>query len=437
MANFAFAAFLFCVFTNLYAQEQPGPGYTSYRQGMMLAKSNKCNDAIVKFQEALKLEPENYKYQFQLGKCYYKLRNYEQAINAFEYTTQLNPNYTAAYSLTAKLYSSNQDWDNAILNYEQAFQYESNTQRRVQYKLLIISMLKKADRTSEMARHIEDAKSVAPDNPEILYLDAKIKNEDGDYQGAKEDLLVAVEKMGEAPPAKSAKYYYELGYAYNKLNDYDNAQDAWQKANFGPYKKLIARERSLNSPKYYYSMAISYYYSSQYEEARAQIQKALELQKDFSPGYTLMAKMARKQGKYGDAVNHLEKAIGMEANDSKKLKLQMMATQWQMDAGDFSGALSNANELLSKSPSNSRIGYMKALAQYKLGQYSASISTIDGLLNSGSLDNKTKAQLSFILGMAAKESSDAERAKEAFKNAMYGPFKPAAKNELDKLMGKS
>ena len=86
---------------------------------------------------------------------------------------------------------------------------------------------------------------------------------------------------------------------------------------------------------------------------------------------------------------------------------------------------------------NSKIMYYKSLAQFNLGQYSASMSTAEEALTSGSLDAKSKAKFNFIIGMAAKNSSDVEKAKDAFKNAMYGPFKPAAKNELDKLVGKS
>jgi predicted Zn-dependent protease len=85
-------------------------------------------------------------------------------------------------------------------------------------------------------------------------------------------------------------------------------------------------------------------------------------------------------------------------------------------------------------PGNPRILYTKALSQYYLGQYESSISTLESLM-AASNNNRDKAKYNFIIGMAAK-NTDVEKAKNAFRAAMYGPYKPAAKNELDRLMGK-
>ena len=104
-----------------------------------------------------------------------------------------------------------------------------------------------------------------------------------------------------------------------------------------------------------------------------------------------------------------------------------------MGTEDFSGALSSANDILGSQPNNLRVMFYKAQAQYQMGQYGSSISTLESLL-SGTNDAKSKAKYNFVLGMAAM-NTDVERAKTAFKAAMVGPYKPAAKNELDKLMG--
>ena len=78
---------------------------------------------------------------------------------------------------------------------------------------------------------------------------------------------------------------------------------------------------------------------------------------------------------------------------------------------------------------------MKAKAEYNSGRYNDAIRTLEELLTAG-VDTKAKAKYSFMLGMAAKKAGDYSKARDSFKNSMYGPYKPAAKIELDGLSEK-
>ena len=71
-------------------------GRASYIQGENLRKQNKCDEAVLKYQEAAKLEPENYRYPFAEGKCYYKLKQYDLAIGAFETAVSAKPDRTGS-----------------------------------------------------------------------------------------------------------------------------------------------------------------------------------------------------------------------------------------------------------------------------------------------------------------------------------------------------
>lgn len=412
-----------------------GPGKSSYLQAENLRKSKRYQEAISKYDEAIKLEPGNYRYYFSRGKCYYAMKDYDLALSSFEETVEYKKDFVFAYTLIAKIYRKKQDKPNAIYYYDLAFQNEQNPKRKVGYKMEAVKLLLQDRKTEEAQRHLAEVKAVAPDNLNILYFDAKISNQNGDHQNALNNMLTATSKLDNAPPAQAAKYYYELGYAHNKLGDYQNANKAWEKAYFGRYRGLIDRERSKNSPSYFYRMAVSYYTAGSYEQSRGQIDKALELQNNFSAAYMLMGKMAKKQGNFSSAITNYQSAANFEQDPQKKARLLTMLTSLQVDAGDYQGAISSANELLGKQPNNTRAAYYKALSQYHLGQYESSISTLEGLL-AGGVDNKSKAKYNFVLGMAAK-NTDVEKAKNAFRAAMYGPYKPAAKNELDQLMGKA
>lgn len=423
-------AFLLC-WAGAYGQ---GPGKTAYSAAENMRKSKRYAEAIEKYDEAIRLEKENYRYLFARGKCYYEMKDYPLAISSLEQTTEINKEFTPAYSLLALSFLKNGDQANAIYNYDQAFRYENNPERKVQYKMQVVKYYMKTGDTQQAQSHIAEAKAVAPDNLDILYYDAKLANQNGDHETAKNSMLSAVSKLQDAQPAQSAKFYYELGLAYNNLGDYQNAKKAWEKANFGNYRKLIAAELSKNSPGFYYKKAVSYYSAGNYDESRAEVQKALELQSNFGAGYLLMGKIDKKQGNYGQAITNYSTALGMESDPRRKLSLLQMLANLQMDSGDYSGALSSANQVLQEQSSDLRTIYIKALSQYHLGQFNAAISTAEtGLVTTG-IDANNKAKFNFLVGMAAK-NTDVEKAKTAFRSAMYGPFKPAAKSELDKLMG--
>jgi tetratricopeptide (TPR) repeat protein len=411
-----------------------GPGKTAFSAAENMRKAKRYAEAIEKYDEAIRLEKENYRYLFSRGKCYYEMKDYRNAISSLEEAVGVNREFTPAYSLLALSFLKNGDEANAMFNYDQAFKYETNPERKVQYKMQVVKYHMKSGDTQQAQSHIAEAKAVAPENLDILYYEAKLANQNGDHQTAKNSMLSAVSKLGEAQPAQSAKFYYELGLAYNNLGDYENAKKAWEKANFGNYRKLIAAEMSKNSPGFYYKKAVSYYSAGQFDQSRDEVRKALELQSNFGAGYLLMGKIDKKQGNYSQAITNYSTALNMENDPRRKLSLLQMLANLQMDSGDYSGALSSSNQVLKETPADLRILYIKALAQYNLGQYGPSIATSESAIVAPNIDATTKAKFQFLVGMASK-NTDVEKAKTAFRSAMYGPFKPAAKNELDKLMG--
>lgn len=412
-----------------------GPGNASYLQAENLRKQNNCRDAIMKYDEAIRLEPGNYKYYFQRGKCQYTMKDVEMAINSFKATVQYQPNFTPAYSLLAKIYKTENDFDNAIYYYEQAARYENNSKRKVQYQLLLVNLLLKEDRVYDAKRHIDEARRLDPENPNILYYSAEIDVQDGRWAEAKEayETALSSERLASSPPAELAKYYYGLGLCLSNLGDAAGAQRAWAKANFGPYRQLIQQQMLKTNHVYYYKIAVSYYLNGEYSEAETYIAKALELQRNFSSAFVLKGKIAQKQNNIRQAIQYYEQAIENEPNPAKKMKMYSLIANLQLNNNDAYGALSTITDALSvDSRGSASLYYLKAKAEYSSGRHNEAISTLNRLLEAG-VDTKSKARYSFMLGMASKKIGDYEAAKEAFRNAMYGPYKPAAKIELTKL----
>ncbi|MEL6676074.1 MAG: tetratricopeptide repeat protein [Bacteroidota bacterium] len=415
-----------------------GPGRAAYLAAENFRKQNKCRDAIEKYNEAINLEPTNYKYYFQMGKCQYKMSDFEAAKNSFQSTVDYKKNFTPAYSLLAKIYKNEKNYDQAIYYYEQAARYESNSNRKVQYQLLLVNLLLKEDQTIAAKRHIANAKQIDPTNPNILFYDGEMASRDGRWQEAKNayERALSSERLKNTSPGEKAKYYYFLGVALSNLGDAAGAKKAWSKANFGPYKALIAEQMRANNHVYYYKIAVSYYLNGEYNQAESYINQALELQKNFSSGFILKGKIEDKRNNPSRALNYYQQAVSHEKSPARKANLFGMMASMQMKHNNTSGALASLDKALQVNPQGSpKIHYLRAKAQYQSGRFREAATTLEKLLSMG-VDTKSKAKYSFMLGMAAKQSADYETARDAFKNAMYGPYKPAAQIELGKLQEK-
>lgn len=416
-----------------------GPGRRAYLAAENLRKQNKCRDAIIQYDEAIKLEPTNYKYHFQRGKCEYQLKNYEMAKNSFKATVEYKRDFTPAYSLLAKIYKNEKDYDNAVYNYEEAARYERNPSRQVQYKLLLVNLLLKEDRVLDASRHVDEASRIDPSNPKILFYKGEIAQMREDWNEARRayEQALASDRLKESSPAEKAKYYYGLGFALNKLGDAAGAKKAWSKANFGPYQKLISQQMVKSNHVYFYKIAVSYYLNGEFQESQTYIDKTLDMQRDFSSAYVLKGKIAKKQGNASQAISHYKRAVELEKNVSKKATMYLLIASLYLSNNDHYNALKAVESTVaadSRWGKNPRLLYLQAQAEYKSGKYGATVETIKTLLKTG-VDTKSKAKYSFLLGMAAKRSGDMGTAQEGFKGALYGPYKPAAKAELEKLTG--
>lgn len=416
-----------------------GSGRAAYLNAEELRKQNRCGDAIVKYEEAIKAEPNNYKYFFQKGLCEYKEKKIEEAKASYTKAIELNKEFTSSYAQMARIAKDQKDIDNTIYYYEQAALNERSPNRRIQYELILVNLLLKQDKQYEAKKHLEEAGKVDPGNMNVQYYTGEMKAAENDWAGARDEYTKATENpdFGALPPAEKAKYYYAQGLAFSKLNDLENAKKSWAKANFSPWSQLIQQQLMKSNHLYYYKVALSYYLNSEFEESETNIKKCLEIQPDYTGGFELRGKIARKQNDMRSAIEYYQKATDLEKDPPKKQRLQIATANLQMSNNDNFGALATLDEALAtvpNSPNTKNILYMKARAQYGSGRFDDAISSLNTLLEGA--DARSKAKYAFLLGMAAKKGGQLDKAKTAFQNAMFGPYKPAARIELDKLSGK-
>jgi tetratricopeptide (TPR) repeat protein len=387
--------------------------------------------AIAEYDKAIKLEPTNAEYMFRKGKTYMMMKDQDNAIMCFEKTVQLKKGYVDGHKALAVLYKRKNKLPEAIKQYDEAFQGETDNQKKAEYKISIIKLLAKMKKFNEAGNHINDAKQVAPDNLDVLYFDARFGNTTGKYEAAKNSALKATTspalKMDD--PKVYAKYFFELGLAYYKMEKYDDANTAFTKANFGPYKRFIIEM----SPQYFQTLANSYFKVFEMDESKNLLETALKMKKDFSAAHELLTKIALSKTDKSAVIKAKQMGIESERDPVKRAALFGELAEMLFEAGKFPDAAIAADEVVKINPNNYNSMFVKALALSRQNKNNEAIEVLNNTLKYPGLDQETKAQLNFALGLVYGKAGNSKLADTSFKKAVYGSFKYAAMSELKKL----
>jgi len=90
------------------------------------------NRALTHLAQAIKLDPENPQYYFNLGQVHFQMGNYGQALDSFAQAIKFGPDNPEHYKLHGNSYFNLSKFDDAITDYK-AEQF-----RKVFYELLLL-----------------------------------------------------------------------------------------------------------------------------------------------------------------------------------------------------------------------------------------------------------------------------------------------------------
>lgn len=189
--------------------------------GYIKLKSGDTNAAIKNYVKGLEYKPDNRSAWYNLGSIYRKIKQYEKAVEALENSIGIDPDYAKAHTTLAQTYVA----------------------------------INKVDKAEE---HFQISIKLTPNSPAARQSYGQLLNDQEKYKEAIEQLIVAERLI----PQKSKKYIvnYFLAHAYNRTNDYRKGLDAAKeattaRANFGggwyelgvAYAKLGDKQNAINA----------------------------------------------------------------------------------------------------------------------------------------------------------------------------------------------
>lgn len=422
------------LFQPIWAQRA---GKSAFEEGEALRKQGKNEAAIAKYEEAISKESDNYVYYLHKGRCEFSLGHFDQAERSFQQTLRYRSDYAPAHAWLARLYKQKGNNTAAIDQYKLAARAEKNENSQFQYYLLLVNLLMDDGDDKSAKTYLDQAAAIKPKHYNVLYYQAEFAAREGNWEIAREtyERALKMPELNKQSPTIQAKFYYGLGVSLNALGDPDGADAAFSKANFGPYKKLIEKRETGDEEANLYKIALSYYFNEAYDECNQYADKLLAKSPNFAGGYMLKARVALKRGRFEEAITFYQRAIKAEEDPTRRGKIQFMLADLYINQGrpeDALGVMAELSRSEARLATNPKALSLQARSLYEAGRYKEAINVLNALLATD-LDMKTQAKYQFLLGMCAKKAGQKDMAKQAFQKASYGPYKPAAQQELKAL----
>ncbi len=412
---------------DLYAQ---GGELKHYVDAENYFKAGNWVKAMSEYQKALKTADASssniFKYHFQIAVCHYRTKNADEAIQAARKSLQAKEDFVPTYTLLAELYGRTKKFDEANSALESAFKYENEPAKQVSYMVRVMKFYAKRGNFDVALEKIKKAREVAPKDPIVNYYYAKISNQNGNYQDAKTAINGIEESLKTMQQKEYARYYFELGVAAYNLKEFQEANKAFQKAEWGPFIAQIRKYK----PEYFLSIANAYFKVHENEISREYVDKALEVQESYPFAHVMMAQLAKRENEDPAAmIESLKTAASHETNFVKKVQLYDKIAELQIDSKQYEACLKTLEESLKIKSDDPTAWFEKAIALYKMGRYKDAADTLNTILKKIT-DKRVRANMHFLLGLCNKKDNNLEPAKRAFYVALQSSLRNAASLEI-------
>ncbi len=269
-----------------------------YNEGLQLKSEKKSKEAIVKFKAALAKDPILYNARYELGWCYNDTKNYVNALASFIMVRKDMQQYPKWNFETGYAYHKYGKLDSARKYLQKTIELKQDYKLAYKQLFLVESEARNYEKAIEYSKNYEALITDIINDWVYFYEKGFSYNALKQYDNAIINLSKSVDIN-----SKNINTFLELGFAYTKLKNANEAINFFEKAKAIDSNSHIAYNgigevyRDINKD---YNKAISWY-------QKALAKKKEERKACFGIGYCLNA-----QGKYDDAIPFLTTAIKQE-----------------------------------------------------------------------------------------------------------------------------
>ncbi len=206
-----------------------------YNEGNSLLKSGKYAEAASKYDEAIALNSDDFKYHYQKGLALKKNKKLEDAIEAFETSIVLKGDFYQGYYAMGGTLHAMKKYDRAISSFRNCLQIRVNFDKArfglaASYTGEAKDMLARG-LVDTAITDLHNAVNVQKDYSPAYALLARSLNLAGRHQGA---VAAALDAIKYKKKGRKGAEYFELGIAHKQLGNVAKARKAFLQARRDP-----------------------------------------------------------------------------------------------------------------------------------------------------------------------------------------------------------
>jgi tetratricopeptide (TPR) repeat protein len=301
------------------------------KEGDLNFQQGKLAQAVVKYQEALKISKRSAPAHVSLAKCYAQQGKIEEAIGEYLESIKYDRSNHEAHYLLASLYFNNFKYEEALQEAEKAIQLSPKNK---DYRYFTAQMYDRTKRYAQAIKEWETLLQMQPGTSMYLVPLAGAYYRNGDLDKAR-SLLKEV---------ASAEPDTQFGrIAGSILKDIETKHEKEIKL------RDLQRELTFHpdNAEAYYGIAKIYYEDEKLQDAEKAAKKALSLNSQNAEYYILMSKIYDKMNNKAEAVKQLEEAVKAGPKDYKTI-LSLAGFYFQV--GREAEAIQKLKEVISLAP---------------------------------------------------------------------------------------
>lgn len=353
-------------------------------------------------------------YYFKLGYCYFRVRKYDKASSAFYEIKDIDTKFTApAIYYYAHIAYQDKNYETALQNFQRLTENETFAPVVPYYITQIYYLQGKYDKVIEYAPPLLEGASKKR-TPEI----AKVI---GDSYYQKEDYSNAVEYLQKHADSKKAnrKDYYELAYAYYKLDQYDSAAVNFEKV-FTETDKLAQNA--------YYHLADCNIQLGEKNKARLAFEFASKL--DFDPeikeealfNYAMLT-YELYHSPFNEAIGAFQEFIDTYPNSERIDEAYNFLVMAYLYTSNYKEALSSLEKISEKDhgmkEAYQKVAYYRGLELFNNLNYIEAVEKFEKSLQYSGYNPTIKAQANYWKAEAYYQLEEYEKAIESYNEFLF------------------
>ena len=375
-----------------------------YYTGLYLEQLKNIPKAVELYKQAIKTDKTNFEANYRLGLLYEKIDSISQAFSYYE---------------------------TALLQVPLNQQTEKNTiLGRI---IVLLDNSKKYDqKTVEYANEYIKNENIDTIPAPIALSLGTILYQNAEYEEAQKLTKTILEKSSSnAYPMQKAAFIY-TSCAF-RLQDFDGMTTYYARIK----DEKLKSELENTAPQYYYNLGYAYFFVYDFDKSIRYLRTALTIKPDYSPAQVFLNKVEDQNTDKSEAIYHIRKKIEFSEHLSHDASYYYDLTRLFVYEKSYNEAIKVADSCLQLEPNRQEVYFLEAIANYKTVRDKEGILIIKNAFTQfPNLDNETRSKYYFLLGLFYKRTKNYGEAKKAFEQAKRGIFEDAAQWELKSVTSK-